>query len=159
MIQGSGLTCLQSNTGEHLSNESMFATACRRFHEFVPPPDLKNPPALRRMTSPRGLLAVSQAHFQSAVSSWALQPAVQERDSAKSTEDKRIHSTHSSGTSSFAHRKYQPARFVWTDNKYYHYIIIIISSINTAPDIQVIKAWLFICVKLNKTVTNAQPED
>lgn len=74
--------------------------------------DLKNPPALRRMTSPRGLLAVSQAHFQSAVSSWALQPAVQERDSAKSTEDKRIHSTHSSGTSSFAHRKYQPARFV-----------------------------------------------
>lgn len=40
LIQGSGLTCLQSNTGEHPSNERMFAMARWHFQEFIPPPRL-----------------------------------------------------------------------------------------------------------------------
>lgn len=81
------------------------------------------------MSSLWGLLTAFQSHFQSAVSAWALSLAVRKRDFAKSTEDKRIHSTHSSGTSSSAHRKYQPPIFVWTDNKYY--LNAILSSIKT----------------------------
>lgn len=81
------------------------------------------------MSSLRGLLTAFQSHFQSAVSAWALSLAVRKRDFAKSTEDKRIHSTHSSGTSSSAHRKYQPPIFVRTDNKYY--LNAILSSIKT----------------------------
>lgn len=49
-----------------------------------------------------------------------LQGRVQKRDFAKSTEDKRTHSSDSTGSSSsFAHRKYQPAIFTWTRNKYH----------------------------------------
>lgn len=69
------MTSLQSNAGEHLSNETMFAVAHRRFHEFIPPLRLieslsfgSKRRAQGRMSSPRGLLTVFQTHFQSVVS-------------------------------------------------------------------------------------------
>lgn len=88
------------------------------------------------MTSPRGLLAsFPRCHFF---------PSSRNKDFAKSTEDKRTHSSDSAGSSSFAHRKYQPAIFTCTHNKYYFNDVH--SSIKTA------ELWVILSASKAKTV-------
>ena len=112
--------------------------------------------AQRRMSSPQGvtdslsdLFPVCRLFFLGSLT----RKAAQKRDTAKSTEDKRIHSTHSSGTSSFAHRKYQHTVFVWTDNKYYlNLILISFLKCNKFTGHE----FCWVGVKLNKTVTEME---
>lgn len=119
LVQGSGLTCLSQTL------EDIFLMRGRlQQHEFTAHSD-KTPSALVQKDVHSEGWVLHWGYWQSftLIPSLLSLPGLSSRqyrnETAKSTEDKRIHSTHSSGTSRFAHRKYQPLVFVWIDNKYY----------------------------------------